>query len=85
MLPIRPISGLDVVEFKHVAQTWRQRWKRMLEIEIETCARCRGKLEKIASIQDPEAIGRILEHLGESAPAVPSSFTARRRTGRCLS
>lgn len=56
---------------KHVALTWMQRLKRVFAIEIETCARCGGKLEVIASIEDAEVIGRILKHLeeGESAPS----------------
>ena len=42
--------------------TWMQRLKRVFSIEIETCQRCGGKLEVIASIEDAELIGRILEH-----------------------
>jgi hypothetical protein len=34
--------------------------KRVFAIEIETCQRCGGSLEVIASIEDPELIGRIL-------------------------
>jgi len=36
--------------------------KRVFAIEIETCQRCGGKLEVIASIEDAELIGRILAH-----------------------
>jgi len=36
-----------------------QRLKRVFALDIETCARCGGKLEVIASIEDPEVIGRI--------------------------
>ena len=47
---------------KALRMTWMQRLKRVFAIEIETCQRCGGKLEVIASIEDAELIGRILEH-----------------------
>lgn len=47
---------------KAVRMTWMQRLRRVFAIEIETCQRCGGKLEVIASIEDAELIGRILEH-----------------------
>jgi hypothetical protein len=34
-------------------------------IEIEQCARCGGRLEVIASIEEPELIERILAHRRE--------------------
>jgi hypothetical protein len=43
--------------------TWAQRLKRVFAIEIETCRRCGGKLEVIASIEDAALIERILAHL----------------------
>ncbi len=47
---------------KHVAMSWAQRLKRVFAIEIETCARCQGRLRVIASIEEPEVIARILAH-----------------------
>jgi hypothetical protein len=47
--------------------TWMQRLKRVFAIDIETCQRCGGTLEAIASIEDPELIGRILAHRRERA------------------
>jgi hypothetical protein len=47
--------------------TWMQRLKRVFAIDIETCQRCGGTLEVIASIEDPELIGRILAHRRERA------------------
>jgi hypothetical protein len=44
--------------------SWAQRLKRVFGIEIERCAECGGALKIIASIEDPEVIGRILQHLG---------------------
>jgi hypothetical protein len=37
-------------------------------IEINTCARCGGKLKVIASIEEPELIAKILAHREKSAP-----------------
>jgi hypothetical protein len=44
--------------------TWAQRLKRVFGIEIESCEHCGGALKIIASIAEPQVIGRILEHLG---------------------
>jgi hypothetical protein len=49
---------------KHAAMTWAQRLKRVFGIEIERCEQCGGAVKIIASIEDPQVIGRILEHLG---------------------
>jgi hypothetical protein len=53
---------------RHVAMTWAQRLKRVFGIEINTCARCGGKLAVIASIEEPELIAKILAHREKSAP-----------------
>lgn len=37
-------------------------------IEIDSCARCGGKLKIIASIEEPEVIAKILSHLQRTAP-----------------
>jgi hypothetical protein len=37
-------------------------------IEIDSCARCGGRLKIIASIEEPEVIARILSHLERTAP-----------------
>ena len=47
---------------KHVALNWARRLKRVFGIEIEQCARCGGRLEVIASIEEPELIEHILAH-----------------------
>jgi ribosomal protein S27E len=41
-----------------------QRLKRVFGIEIESCQHCGGAVKIIASIEEPQVIGRILEHLG---------------------
>ena len=50
--------------------TWAQRLKRVFAIDIEVCRRCGGRLRVIASIEDPEVIERILEHLGRDGGSV---------------
>ncbi len=52
----------------HVAMNWARRLKRVFGVEIEACARCGGKLQIIASIEEPELIAKILSHLQRAAP-----------------
>jgi Putative transposase len=52
---------------RHVAMSWMQRLKRVFAIEIERCRRCGGRLEVIASIEDPALIERILAHVRQRA------------------
>jgi hypothetical protein len=59
---------------RHLAMTWAARLKRVFGIEIEQCARCGGRLQVIASIEQPELIARILAHRRErGAEAAPVS------------
>ena len=46
---------------------WARRLKRVFGIEIDTCARCGGRLRIIASIEEPEVIAKILAHGGAAA------------------
>ncbi|MGQ0835402.1 MAG: transposase, partial [Gammaproteobacteria bacterium] len=61
---------------KHSAMRWMQRLKRAFRIDIETCARCGGRLRVIASIEEPALIRHILDHLeprdGSGAPPPPA-------------
>jgi ribosomal protein S27E len=50
---------------KQVALNWARRLKRVFGVEIEQCARCGGRLQVIASIEEPELIERILAHRRE--------------------
>lgn len=47
---------------------WARRLKRVFGIEIDSCARCGGRLKIIASIEDPQVIAQILSHLERTAP-----------------
>jgi hypothetical protein len=51
---------------RHGAMSWVRRLKRVFGIEIEDCARCGGKLQVIASIEEPQVIAKILAHLEPS-------------------
>ena len=43
--------------------TWARRLKRVFSIDIEVCEQCGGAVRIIASIEDPDVIRRILDHL----------------------
>jgi hypothetical protein len=51
---------------RHGAMSWVRRLKRVFGIEIEGCAGCGGKLQVIASIEEPQVIAKILAHLEPS-------------------
>jgi hypothetical protein len=63
---------------RHRAMSWARRLKRVFRIEIEQCDRCGGKVRIIASVEDPEVIGRILAHLErtQQARGSPADDTA---------
>jgi hypothetical protein len=69
-----------------VRMSWMRRLKRVFAIDIETCQRCGGTLEVIASIEDPALIERIFAHRREraeddvrSTPFAPRAPPQRRR------
>jgi len=49
---------------------WADLLRRVFEIDVLQCALCGGRLRFVAAIEDPEAIRRILGHLG-----LPTSIT----------
>ncbi len=51
--------------------TWAQRLKRVFSIDIEKCEKCGGPVRVIASIEDPEVIKKILNHLGLDQTSQP--------------
>ena len=59
-----------------VRMSWARMLKRVFDIDIEHCA-CGGRLKFVASIEQPEVIGKILTHLGLS-PQPPPISPARR-------
>ena len=47
--------------------TWMQRLKRVFDIDIKICEKCKGPVKIIACVEDPIAIEKILRHLKEKA------------------
>jgi hypothetical protein len=48
--------------------------KRVFEIDIEQRLRCGGRLKILAAIEDPQAMVKILMHLGLPARALARPF-----------
>ena len=46
---------------------WAKILKRVFDIDIQTCLKCGGQVKIISSILNPQAIKKILTHLGENA------------------
>jgi hypothetical protein len=67
---------------RHVAMSWARRLKRVFGIEIDSCARCGGRLAILASIEEPEIIAKILSHLERTAPERYQTEQACRRQAR---
>jgi hypothetical protein len=68
------VSNKDADFIPMAPQSWAERLKRVFGIEITVCPHCGGRLRVIADVTDPEAIGRILEHVRrEGLPRAPPS------------
>jgi hypothetical protein len=65
----------------HAAMRWAQRLKRVFAIEIESCWRCGGRLEVIASIEEPALIG--LPAAATEVLATGVGSRTCRRNSRC--
>jgi hypothetical protein len=50
---------------------WADLLRRVFEIDVLACARCGGRLRFVAALDDPEAIRRILGHLGLPTSIMP--------------
>jgi hypothetical protein len=66
--PRAPVADPAKAPPRYVAMHWARRLKRVFGIEIEGCARCGGKLEILASIEEPQFIAKILWYLQCTAP-----------------
>jgi len=64
---------------QHAAMTWMQRLKRVFNIDIEICEKCKGPVKIIACVEDPIIIKKILEYIKQKG--TPSN-TARSPPGR---
>ena len=56
--------------------SWAKLLKRVFKIDVEVCSKCAGETRIIAAIEKPEAIKKILEHLGLPFPG-PTFAPAR--------
>lgn len=56
---------------KAARMSWTRLLKRVLDIDIERCPNCAGRLKIIAVIEDPALITQILSNLGLPARAPP--------------
>ena len=59
---------------KQASMTWAKRFKRVFDIDIETCSECGGDVKIIASIEDPAVIRRILAHLDDNATSAATAL-----------
>ena len=53
------------------SMTWAQRLRRVFNIDLETCEACGSPVKVIASIEDPEVISKILQHLRQDEAEQP--------------
>jgi hypothetical protein len=54
------------------AWTWAALMRRVFDLDVLACPRCRGRLRVIATVQDPLAVQAILAHLARfNTPAPP--------------
>ena len=68
------VSNKDADFIPMAPLSWAERLKHVFGIEITVCPHCGGRLRVIADVTDPEAIGRILEHVRrEGLPRAPPS------------
>jgi hypothetical protein len=60
-------SNADEEQEKQKSKTQRISWARLLKrvfnIDIEVCPKCRGKIKIIAAMEDPKVIKKILDHM----------------------
>jgi hypothetical protein len=56
--------------------TWARRLKRVFNIDISECEKCKGPVKVIACIEDPIVIEKILNHLQarKANPTLPSTL-----------
>jgi len=56
---------------------WAQLLKRVFDVDIEQCPYCGGLLKRIAAIEEPAVIQRILAHPGLAAQPPPRAPAVR--------
>jgi hypothetical protein len=60
--------------------TWAALMRRAFDLDVLRCPRCAGRMQLIATIEDPAVIQRILAHLGlpgaRDGPSCPAAVSA---------
>jgi hypothetical protein len=56
--------------------SWARLLKRVFNIDIEVCPKCRGKIKIIAAIENPNVIKKILDHM--NLPSAPPALLPAR-------
>jgi hypothetical protein len=88
--PAVPSPGSETTDASRSAPrhwAWAALMRRAFDVDVLACPRCGGRLQLIATVEDPEAIGAILAAASREEPgrAPPSGLcrlpTARRRSG----
>ena len=60
--------------------TWSELMRRVFEIDVLECPRCRGRMRILAAIHHPDATRKILECLGLPSRAPPLALADRQYT-----
>lgn len=63
--PDESVSPTLAANSKRERMRWAQMLKRVFEIDVTICPKCKGRLEQIAVIKDRVAIKALLENIGE--------------------
>ena len=67
---------------RSVRLSWAKLLKRVVDLDLEHCPNCGGKLNIIAAVLEQPVIEKILTHLGLQARAPPPARLAARRCKR---
>jgi len=59
---------------------WAELLRRVFLVDALDCPRCHGRMRIVAAVTDPDAVERILRHLGEHPAPPPSQALARRQS-----
>jgi hypothetical protein len=71
-------EALQPGPFRHGRNyTWAELMKRVWELDVLECPRCRGRMKIVAAIHSPNAIQKILDSLGLPSRAPPIAAAAR--------
>lgn len=60
----------QIIQEFDIRISWARLLRRVFNIDISVCSKCKGQIRIIAAIEDPKVIKKILDHMGlpSSAP-----------------